>query len=136
MNTFELRIEHEADLQWRELEQTRRSLDFRRYLLSDSTSIAIEYFTRESEITVYLKNGKIHVDFSHGSLRIDAQNMAAAIRALPDIRGITYGDGNSLSVALLSVRNVEGTRAAIADIVRHYTRPIPVVAPNAQLSLF
>jgi hypothetical protein len=67
--TLEARIEAEFWQHWLEMEQVRRVFDF-----YDPTA----YRTAVTpEVTVYIKSGKIRLDFLNGKLRLDALNIAA-----------------------------------------------------------
>jgi hypothetical protein len=134
MSDLASRIEAEADQQWIELEQVKRVFEY--YDPLAHLEPATENQTREQEITVHFKNGKILVDFWRGNLWIDSTNIAAQIRRLPDVKSTVVHAGGNITVRLENVRNAAALPGQIATIARSYTRPIPEKASTAQLSLF
>jgi hypothetical protein len=126
--TLEARIEAEFWQHWLEMEQVRRVFDF-----YDPTA----YRTAVTpEVTVYIKSGKIRLDFLNGRLRLDALNIAAEIKRLPDIAGASVRSDGNMVISLSRVRNTGALVTQIGAIARNYTRPIERQAPDGQLSLF
>lgn len=88
-----------------------------------------------NQITVFIHNGKIIVDFSNGALRIDAINLAAQIKRLPDVASTTISKSR-IAVSLSSVRNVGSLQRQIAALANDRTPEAPIPVQTAQLSLF
>lgn len=88
-----------------------------------------------NEITVFIKSGKIVIDFERGLLHIDALNLVSRIKRLADVNGAVISRSR-ITVSLSSARNVASVQREISTLANSYTVEAPEAAQNAQLSLF
>jgi hypothetical protein len=89
-----------------------------------------------NDVTVFIKNGRIIVDFSNGVLHIDAINLASRIKRLPDVASTTISKSGNITVTLSSARNVASLQRQISDLANERAPEAPVTASAQQISLF
>ena len=89
-----------------------------------------------NEIAVFVKAGKIVVDYSAGNLKINAINLASSIRKLPAIDNVSIRKDGTLIVSLSCVRDIALIQHTIAGLANEAPTEEPKPVDVSQPVLF